>query len=135
MVDNKLLHLMRKIKNDKKNLKLFAVLAGAIAGLVNGLFGGGGGMVIVPMLINFLNCPEKKAHATAILIILPLSIISGLLYLSFGALNFSVAIPTTIGVVIGGGLGALLLSKLSGRWVTIIFSVVMAIAGGKLLFF
>lgn len=130
-----MLEFINKIRKNEKNQKIFAVVAGGIAGLINGLFGGGGGMIIVPMLINFLNCPEKKAHATAILIILPLSITSGLFYLSFGALNLSVAIPTTIGVVVGGGVGALLLSKLSGRWVTIIFSVVMAVAGIKMLFF
>lgn len=133
--DNVMLEFINKIRKNEKNQKIFAVVAGGIAGLINGLFGGGGGMIIVPMLINFLNCPEKKAHATAILIILPLSITSGLFYLSFGALNLSVAIPTTIGVVVGGGVGALLLSKLSGRWVTIIFSVVMAVAGIKMLFF
>ncbi len=119
----------------EKNYTLFAVMAGALAGFFNGLFGGGGGMIIVPMLIHLLACPQKKAHATAILIILPLSIVSGLFYLSFGVLNVNVAIPTGIGVVLGGIAGALLLSKLSSKWVLIIFSVVMAVAGFKMLLF
>ncbi len=119
----------------EKNYNLYAVIAGGLAGFFNGLFGGGGGMIIVPMLIHLLSCPPKKAHATAILIILPLSIVSGLFYLSFGALNVNVAIPTGIGVVLGGIAGALLLSKLSNKWTLIIFSVVMAVAGFKLLLF
>ena len=53
---------------DKKNWLLIAV--GAITGLVNGFFGGGGGMIVVPMLTLLVNLQEKKAHATAILIIL-----------------------------------------------------------------
>ncbi len=119
----------------EKNYQLYAIVAGSLAGFFNGLFGGGGGMIVVPMLIHLLNCPPKKAHATAILIILPLSIVSGLFYLAFGTLNVSVALPTGIGVILGGIAGALLLSKLSNRWVLIIFSVVMAIAGVKMLFF
>lgn len=115
--------------------KLYAILTGAIAGLINGLFGGGGGMVVVPMLISLLGFVPKKAHATAILIILPLSIISGILYISFGNLEWSVGLPVAIGVTAGGVVGAFLLSKLSSKWVIIIFALVMAFAGGKMLFF
>ena len=123
-----------KMQNNKKN-NLFAVITGVVAGLVNGVFGGGGGMIVVPMLTLLMKREQKKAHATAILIILPLSITSGLLYLSFGNFNLNVGIPVGIGVVVGGIIGALTLSKLSSKWVLIIFCVIMAIAGGKMLFF
>ena len=122
-------------KQDKKDkTKLYAVLKGCVAGFLNGVFGGGGGMIVVPMLIYLLGCPPQKAHATAIFIILPLSIISGLFYLSFGVLMPSLALPTVVGVVGGGAFGALLLCKLSNKWLVIIFSVVMALAGLRLLF-
>ncbi len=125
----------KKVSNTKKRENLFSVLAGALAGLANGLFGGGGGMIVVPMLTSLLKVEPKKAHATAIFIILPLSLLSGLLYTAFGNLNLQIGIPVGLGVVLGGALGALLLSKLSSKWVVIIFAVVMAIAGGKMLFF
>ena len=118
-----------------KNCKLFSILIGAIAGFINGIFGAGGGMVVVPMLTRFLEFKTKEAHATAILIILPLSIVSGLLYLSFGNFNVNVGIPTLIGVIIGGVIGAFLLSKISSKWIGIIFSVLMAVAGVKLMLF
>ncbi len=121
-------------KNINKN-KYYALLIGAVAGLVNGIFGGGGGMIVVPMLVMLLKCPPKKAHATALIIILPLSLVSGIIYAVFGNLNINVATPVSIGVILGGALGAFLLSKLSSKWVIIIFSVVMAFAGGKMLFF
>ena len=124
-------------KLPKKEIKrsLFAVITGVLAGLINGIFGGGGGMIVVPMLIKFLKFPPKKAHATAILIILPLSILSGILYAMFGNFDLKVGIPVGIGVIAGGLVGALLLSKLSSKWVTIIFSIVMAAAGVKMLLF
>jgi len=124
-----------KNENSSNKINLYAVLTGALAGLINGLFGGGGGMIVVPMLVMLLKCNPKKAHATALLIILPLSITSGLFYAAFGSLDLQVGVPVTIGVILGGVLGAFLLSKLSSKWVVIIFSIVMAAAGVKMLFF
>ena len=118
-----------------KNRKLFSIMIGAVSGFINGLFGAGGGMVVVPMLIKLLKFKTKPAHATAILIILPLSLVSGLLYLSFGNFNVNVGVPTSIGVIIGGVIGAFLLSKISSKWVGVIFSVLMAAAGVKMMLF
>ena len=92
-------------------------------------------MVVVPMLTYILKREQKKAHATAILIILPMSILSGLLYVTKQKMQLDVTISVIIGVTIGGVVGALLLSKLSAKWVRIIFSVTMAAAGIKMLLF
>lgn len=127
---------IEKNKNIFKSKKtLICISTGAISGLINGLFGGGGGMVVVPMLTKFLKYNQKQSHATAILIILPLSIVSGLFYCIFGNFNFETGLPVIIGVVLGGIVGALLLSKLSSKWLVLIFSILMAIAGAKMLLF
>ena len=123
----------KKLNTGKKILLFIAT--GCLTGIVNGLFGGGGGMIVVPMLVKFFGFKAKKAHATAILIILPLCIISGLLYSLFGKTDFGLLLPVAIGVVGGGVVGALLLSKLSAKWVVIVFSVIMLAAGVKLLVF
>lgn len=120
-------------RTGKENV--YAVITGTLAGLCNGLFGGGGGMIVVPMLVFLLKLPPKNAHATAILIILPLSVLSGLFYAAFGSFRWQVGLPVTAGVIAGGILGALLLKKMSSEWVIIVFSVVMAAAGVKMLFF
>ncbi|MBE7090171.1 MAG: sulfite exporter TauE/SafE family protein [Clostridiales bacterium] len=114
---------------------MYSLVIGGVAGFLNGLFGGGGGMIVVPLLMWMLKLESKVAHATAILIILPLSITSGLFYASFGNLDVSVLIPAGVGVVGGGIVGAFLLKKLSSKWVVIIFSIVMAVAGAKMLLF
>ncbi len=131
---------MKKAVNNKKTenksfKKLYSVITGILAGLINGIFGGGGGMIVVPMLVYLLGWRTKKAHATAILIILPLSIVSGLCYSVFGNVNIDVVIPVGIGVILGGVIGALALSKLSSRIVVMIFSIIMAVAGLKMLLF
>ena len=120
--------------NSKKGI-FFAIITGVVSGFINGLFGGGGGMIVVPMLVYLLKHKPKIAHATAILIILPLSIISGILYIAFGNFEWQIGLPVGVGVIVGGVAGAFLLKKLSAKWVTIIFSILMAFAGSKLLFF
>lgn len=129
-------------KNSAENLKgkiehekTYSVLTGVFAGLVNGVFGGGGGMIVVPMLVYLLKKEPKVAHATAILLILPMSITSGLFYAAFGSFRAEAGIPVTIGVVAGGILGALLLGKMSSKFIVALFSAVMAAAGVKMLFF
>lgn len=115
--------------------KILLVLTGLLAGTANGLFGGGGGMLVVPMLILLLHKPPKKAHATALLVVLPLTVVSGVVYAMFGSFSFPVGLPAGIGVVVGGAVGALLLKKISNGVLTKIFAFLMLFAGAKLLFF
>ena len=88
---------------------------GIVSGLINGFFGGGGGMVVVPFLYYFVGYDEKESHATALLIILPLSILSGILYSLFGNGNFSLFLPVSAGVTLGGVIGAILLKKIKNK--------------------
>ena len=106
---------------------------GAAIGLINGFFGGGGGMLCVPLLEKALKTETKKAHATAIMIILPISIASGVAYIFNGYADWGATAVSSIGVTAGGALGALLLSKLKSVWVGIVFAVLMIVAGLKLL--
>lgn len=124
---------MKKISNVKR--RLYELSLGAIAGILNGFFGGGGGTVVVVMLIALLKKEQHVAHATAILIILPLSLVSAIVYSAFGNFELSVGLGAGIGVLVGGIIGAFSLRKISSKWLSIIFSAVMTIAGIKMLFF
>lgn len=106
---------------------------GALVGGANSLFGGGGGMIAVPLL-TATGMQEKQAHATAILIILPISLFSFLLYALNGYFNGAVLVPTAIGVTVGGWLGAQLLNKLPTKTVNIAFAFLQFLAGAFLLF-
>ena len=97
-------------------------------GMANSVFGGGGGMLAVPLLSRF-GMQEKQAHATALLIILPVSVCSFFLYLFNGIYDFQVCIPTAIGVTAGGAVGAVLLKKLPIKIVQIVFAVLQLMAG------
>lgn len=109
------------------------LLCGGLVGAANSLFGGGGGMIAVPLLTK-TGLDEKTAHATAILIILPVSLFSFILYAIRGFYQPSVLVPTAIGVSVGGFLGAKLLGKLPTKIVNLVFAFLQLLAGLFLFF-
>ena len=109
------------------------LITGAIIGFVNGFWGGGGGMICVPLLQNVIKLPEKKAHATTLLIMLPLSIASLVVYLFSGNLPIVDALKIGVGFVIGGVIGANILKKISNKWLGYLFSIIIIIGGVKML--
>lgn len=127
-------------KNDKKDVikskkgKFLLILSGSIIGLLNGFFGGGGGMVCVPILQKVLNLDAKSSHATAIVVIFPLSLISAFIYVFNGYIKSFPLITIGLGVVLGGLLGAFALKFLPPKAVRIIFAIIMFIGGIKLIF-
>ncbi len=111
-----------------KNKKLLTAVGGLAAGFLNGLFGSGGGTVIVPFLEEFLDQDEHASHATAILIILCFTIISLFFYGYRNHLDYPLALTVSIGGVVGGFIGAKLLKKLSGNVIRKIFGSFMILA-------
>lgn len=120
-------------KTNGKLKSIWLLIIGAIIGFINGFWGGGGGMICVPTLTSILKLPDKKAHATAILIMLPLSVASFVVYLIHGSIKWETAGFVTGGFVIGGILGALILKKINNVVLRIIFSVVIIAGAIKLL--
>ena len=89
-------------------------------------------MIAVPMLTGVLGYQPKQAHATAILVILPVCAVSALTYIIHGFVNVQILIPATIGNVAGGLLGGALLGKLSKFWVNFVFVLIMFSAGVRM---
>lgn len=108
-------------------------LTGTLIGAVNGLFGGGGGMIAVPALNSFLGYSSKTSHATAIFIIAPVSAAASVAYIIKGYLVPQIVIPVALGNVVGGALGAKLLNILPQKAVDIIFVFVMFAAGLRMI--
>lgn len=124
------------MSNNKSALKqnILFVLSGAFIGFINGFFGGGGGMVAVPVLKKANNLQEKQAHATSLVIILPLTVISAVIYLVGKSIMWDIALTVTVGVCVGGIIGALVLKKTNNKIIAYIFCAVMFIAGVRMLF-
>ena len=111
-----------------------SITAGALTGVVNGIFGGGGGMVAVPLLRKMCAYEDKEAHATAIFIIAPVCAASAIVYIINGFAALDVIIPAAIGTFTGGLLGALMLFKFPKTIINYIFVLLMLAAGLRMLF-
>lgn len=109
------------------------IAAGLVIGLINALFGAGGGLVAVAFLLkNGLS--QKQAQATALCIILPLSVISSIVYIKKGYVGFSQAKVFLPYALIGAAVGTALMSKISNKFLNKIFAAFMLWAGFRLVF-
>ncbi|MBO7508123.1 MAG: sulfite exporter TauE/SafE family protein [Clostridia bacterium] len=121
-------------KSLSKKQIILSLICGGLVGFLNGFFGGGGGMFVVPILIYLLGLNDKQAHATAIFVILPISVASSVVYLLNNSVNFFNLSFVCLGFVVGGILGAILLAKINNKVLRITFAIIMIIAGIKMLF-
>lgn len=89
------------------------VAIGLIAGFLSGMFGVGGGILIVPALIYLGKMDARRAAGTSLLAILPVSIVGVLAYALGGHVDVLVALVMAVGSIIGAPIGSWLLSKVS----------------------
>lgn len=113
----------------KKVKKIYIILFGALIGLINGFFGGGGGMVVVPVLNKLFGMEQKKAQATALFVILPISLVSTIVYICHNSVDFGSGWPVIVGIVVGGIVGATLLNKMNNKVIKGIFIFFMLLGG------
>lgn len=107
-------------------------LAGALAGTANGLFGGGGGMVLVPLL-QWSGIKGQRAFANCVAVIWPLCAVSAAVYLLRRGLDIMAALPYLIGGLAGGLVGGRLFPKVSAAWLRYLFAAFMAYGGVRYL--
>lgn len=119
---------------DKKFFNFKNSFIGLITGFINGTFGSGGGTLLVPILNNILKVEEHKSHATTLSIIFFLTTTSSIVYISKGIYDINTTFKVAIGSVLGGIIGANILSKLTGKFLRISFGFIMIIAALRMVF-
>ena len=118
----------------QENVSLWkCLLAGLAAGFVNGFFGAGGGMVLVPLLIWLVGLPDKLAFSSAISIILPLCVVSLVIYGRHDMLPLSDALPYLLGGAGGGVLAGLWFQKVPAKWLHLALGALILLGGARLL--
>jgi len=105
-------------------------------GVVSGqeiVFGAGGGIIAVPAMVLFLEADEHKAHATAIAIILPLTLVSAFFYVSSNYVDWNITLKVVVGGTLGGYIGARLLNICPPNVLRKIFAVFIIAAAVRML--
>ena len=112
--------------------KIINVLFGILTGFVNILVGSCGGIVAVESLKREeLN--QTQAHATAIAVILPLSLISAGMYIFKGNVKISDSLIYIVPGLIGAAIGSYILPKVPKKVLSKIFSVFIIYAGVRMM--
>lgn len=117
---------------DRRRVTL-GLLSGALAGLFSGLFGIGGGTVLVPALIYLMGMDRKLAHGTSLAAIVPLSVSSGLSYGIAGEVDLRVAAVLAAGSLLGVTVGTRLLDRVDHRIVGGLFVVLLVVSSIRLI--
>ncbi len=112
--------------------KIKTYLYGFATGIVNALFGSGGGLVAVTAFKSS-GLSQKKAQASAIAVIFPLCLISSAVYAAKGYYNISDALPYLPFGLFGAYLGAKLLKKIPDKALKKIFALFLIYTGIKML--
>jgi uncharacterized membrane protein YfcA len=98
---------------------------GAAAGLLSGLFGVGGGIVIVPGLVLFGGMEQRRAHATSLAAIVPIALAAVVGYAVDDAVDWPAAGLLTAGAIAGTVAGTRFLRKIPQRALRVIFALFM----------
>lgn len=110
-----------------------AALCGAAAGVANGLFGAGGGMVLLPLLSRLTEVKGHESFASCVCIILPLSLVSAGVYALRGGGFALESVPYLIGGALGGVIAGLVLKRLPTKWLHRILGAFILWGGARLL--
>ena len=126
--------------SDKRNFQFStlhfhfgAALAGLLAGIVNGIFGGAGGMVLIPALRLWTDVQEDSIFPMSVSVMLPVCVLSLFLASRRAPLPWADAMPYLLGSAVGGILVGFLGKKIPAKWLHRGFGIMLLWGGVRYL--
>jgi uncharacterized membrane protein YfcA len=107
----------------RRTLQLAVV--GTAAGGFSGMFGVGGGIVIVPLLVLWLGYGEREATGTSLAAIVVIATFTAVLQALYGNVDFAKGVLIGIPAVLGAFIGTWLQQRVPVRWISLIFAAVL----------
>lgn len=111
---------------------VFAVI-GLVGGALSGLFGIGGGIVMVPLLVIFARFNQRQAAATSLAAIVPTAVIGSITYLANGEIDIAAGALIAVGAIAGALIGSALLRRIPVAWLRWMFIALILIVAARLL--
>jgi uncharacterized protein len=114
---------------------LLTALIGLAAGVLSGLFGIGGGVIVVPALILLVGLEGRTATGTSLAaLLLPVGLLGVLAYARAGAVRFPMAALLAFGILVGTALGARVAFVLPELWLRRLLAVLLVMLATQLWF-
>ena len=108
------------------------VIIGLIGGLLSGAFGVGGGIIMVPLLISFVQMDQRRAGATSLVAIIPTALVGSVTYFANDEIDLVAAGIIAAGAVVGAIIGAVLLRSIPLVWLRWMFIVLMLLVAVRM---
>lgn len=108
-------------------------LAGIGAGCINGLFGAGGGMVLIPLLRGLTDLGEDEIFPASISIILPMCLVTLWVQSQQAPIPWAASLPYLLGSAAGGILAGLLGKKIPTKWLHRVLGLMILYGGWRYL--
>ena len=121
-------------KPDFKQMILLGIV-GVFSGGINGLFGAGSGLIIVPLIKIISKLEEKQTHATTLACVLFMCLFSSVVYIIKKQVDYSLFLWCLIGSLVGALTGTICLKKLKNEIIDLVFSLVLILAGVVMIIF
>lgn len=112
--------------------KSHAIVLGLVAGLVGGLFGIGGGVIVVPGLVLWLGFSQHKASGTSVATIVASAGAALISFAGDGSVDWGAATLITAGAVVGAAIGARILHRIPAQVLSRAFSVILIVAAVRM---
>ncbi len=112
---------------------MLLVLIGLVAGFFSALFGVGGGIIVVPLLLLLGHWPQRPAMATSLAAIGIIAVAGTISYGFHGELKPGAAALVGLPAAVGAIAGASLQQRLANRTLSLLFALLLAVIGVKLL--
>ena len=109
------------------------VLVGVLGGFLAGVFGVGGGIVMVPLLVLLLGLDQRTAAVTSLLAIIPISVLGALGYATGGAVDWVAGVVIGVGSIVGGQIGVRLLPRIPIPVLQVGFAAILLYSAYRLL--
>jgi len=111
------------------------LLIGVLAGIAGGLFGIGGGIIIIPILVLAFKFTQQQAQGTTLaLMVPPIGLLAAATYYKQGFVDLKAAVLIALGFFVGGLLGAKFAVGLSNSILEKMFGILLIIVGLKMIF-
>lgn len=113
---------------------LALLLVGVLGGVLSGLFGVGGGIIMVPLLMMLAGMDQRRASATSLAAIVPTSVVGAVTYGIAGHIDVVAGVAISAGGVVGSLIGARLLRALPIGWLRWLFVALLILVAIRLFF-
>lgn len=110
------------------------IAVGIAAGLLSGVFGVGGGILIVPGLMWVASMEQRRAHGTSLAAVLPIAVFGVVTYIANEHVNLGAAVALIGGSLVGTLLGTAWLARAPKRLLSLSFAALLVVSAARLLF-